>query len=52
VLTVTLKNDQAPGEVSQDFEITTDIEGELPLKLTVSGKLVERPQPRPASGAE
>jgi hypothetical protein len=40
ILTVTVKaGDQPPGEVTQDFEIKTDMQGEEPLKLTVSAKL-------------
>src|SRR5262245_708456 len=39
ILTVTVKaGDQPPGEVTQDFEIKTDMQGEEPLKLTVSAK--------------
>jgi hypothetical protein len=41
ILTVTIKAaDQPPGEVSQYFEIETDMKGEEPLKLTVSAKVV------------
>jgi hypothetical protein len=49
VLTVRLKPGQEPGDAAQDFEIVTDMEGEAPLKLTVSATLLETP--RPASGS-
>ncbi len=41
VLTVKLKAGEKPGLLSQDFQITTDMDGEPPLKLTVSAKLVD-----------
>ncbi len=41
VLTLTLKPGHSPGDVSQEFKIATDMEGEKPLRLTVSAKLVE-----------
>lgn len=45
ILTVTLKAGEQPGEVSQDFEIKTDMDGEAPLKLKVSAKVVAKPGP-------
>jgi hypothetical protein len=40
VLTVSLKPGQQPGDVSQEFHIRTDVDGEGPLKLSVSARLV------------
>ena len=45
ILTVTLKAGEQPGDVTQDFEIKTDMEGEAPLKLKVSAKVVAKPGP-------
>jgi hypothetical protein len=42
ILTVTLKAGDQPGELTQDFAIRTDMQGEDPLKLTVSAKLVAK----------
>jgi hypothetical protein len=43
ILTVTLNAGEQPGEVNQDFEIKTDMDGEAPLKLKVSAKVVAKP---------
>jgi hypothetical protein len=43
ILVVTLNAGDQSGDLSQDFEIKTDMPGEDPLKLTVSAKLVSRP---------
>lgn len=40
-LKVTLKPDGRPGKVKQNFTIKTDLEGQRPLKLTVSATLVQ-----------
>jgi hypothetical protein len=45
ILTVTLKAGEQPGDISQDFEIKTDMDGEAPLKLKVSAKVVAKPGP-------
>ena len=39
ILTVTLAADHQPGDVAQHFTIATDMEGEPPLKLSVTAKL-------------
>jgi len=43
ILTVTLKAGSEPADLSQEFAITTDMNGEAPLKLTVSAKLMGKP---------
>jgi hypothetical protein len=45
ILTITVKAGEQPGEINQDFEIKTDMDGEAPLKLKVSGKVVPKPGP-------
>jgi len=45
ILIVTLTASEQPGDVSQDFEIKTDMDGEAPLKLTVRAKVVPKPGP-------
>ncbi|MBI3469225.1 MAG: DUF1573 domain-containing protein [Planctomycetes bacterium] len=42
VLTVELQDGQGAGTVSQDFKIKTDMEGEDPLKLSVSATVIRR----------
>ena len=40
VLMVTLKPDLKPGEYTQEFVITTDMQGERPIKFAVSARIV------------